>query len=202
VAKQLLGYSRLVARAKRILPLAAALPLVVIAIWPYLSTSFARISDSFPRFDPSQVADLRMVNPRYSGIDREDRPFTITAITAFQNNGNNDLMALEQPKAHFQSQSGAWVTIGGDTGLYQAQAHFLDLTGNVVLSHQKGYVFHTNSARIDLQDDAAEGNDPVVGVGPSGSVRGDGFRALHNGESVVFTGHAQLIMIPAGTDHP
>ena len=202
VQREIQGYSKLVARAKRILPLAAALPIIVIVIWPYLSTNFNRISDSFPRFDPAQITDLRMVNPRYAGTDRGNHHFVLTAVTAFQNKGNNDLMALEQPQAHFQSLSGSWVVIGGDTGLYQAQAHILDLSGNVTLSHDRGYVFHTTSARVDLQNDSAEGDAPVSGTGPSGSLSGDGFRALHNGESVILTGHAQLIMTPAGSARP
>ena len=83
-------YSRLVARAKRILPLVAAAPIVIIVMWPYLSSSFARITISFPAFDASQVADLRMVNPRYAGVDHGNHPFTVTAATAFQNKGNDE----------------------------------------------------------------------------------------------------------------
>jgi lipopolysaccharide export system protein LptC len=197
-----LRYSQLVARAKWILPLIAALPILIMAVWPYLSNGFARITENIPRFDASQIADLRMVNPRYAGTDRENHPFTVTAATAFQTKGNDDLMALAQPQARFLSPSGAWVDISSDTGLYQNQVHFLDLSGNVTVNHAKGYVFHTRSARVDLQSGSAEGNDPVTGAGPSGAVRSDGFRALHNGESVIFTGHAELTLTPAGPDRP
>ena len=195
-------YSRLVARAKRVLPLVAAAPIVIIVMWPYLSSSFARITISFPAFDASQVADLRMVNPRYAGVDHGNHPFTVTAATAFQNKGNDELMALEQPKADFRMNSGASVTITGDTGLYQSQAHFLDLNGNVTLNRDKAYTFRTHSARIDLENDTAEGHEPVSGGGPTGTITADGFRALHNGESVIFTGHAQLVVTPAGSDRP
>lgn len=200
--KQVLRYSRLVARAKRILPLVAAAPIVIIVMWPYLSSSFARITVSFPAFDASQVADLRMVNPRYVGTDHGNHPFTVTAATAFQNKGNDELMALEQPKADFRMTSGASVSITGDSGLYQSQAHFLDLNGNVTLSRDKAYTFRTRSARVDLENDTAEGHEPISGGGPAGTITADGFRALHNGESVIFTGRAQLVVTPAGSDRP
>ncbi len=195
-------YSRLVARAKRILPLVAAIPIAFIVAWPYLSSNLSRISESIPRFDASQVADLRMVNPHYAGVDHDDHPFSVTAATAFQTKGNEDLMALERPKANFRMNSGADVVISGQTGLYQSQAHFLDLSGDVTVSRDKAYAFHTRSARVNLDDDSAEGHDPVSGGGPSGTITADGFRALHNGESVIFTGHAELLVTPAGTDRP
>ena len=39
-----------------------------------------------------------MVNPRYAGIDRLNRPYVVTAAVGRQMPDRNDLMSLEQPQ--------------------------------------------------------------------------------------------------------
>ncbi len=67
------SYSRFVARAKQILPLIAFGLLVLIVIWPRLDFRLDRFS-VIPKLDPRLAHDLRMLNARYTGIDRENRP--------------------------------------------------------------------------------------------------------------------------------
>ena len=36
----------------------------------------------FPAIDLREARELRMLNPRYAGTDRENRPFVVTAASA------------------------------------------------------------------------------------------------------------------------
>jgi lipopolysaccharide export system protein LptC len=191
-------YSRFVGRAKLVLPLTAAALLLAVGAWPYFSLGFSklRMPGTMPR--SGDIAEVRMVAPHYIGVDRQQRPFSITAKMARQTGDNDDLMALDAPHADLKTDDGAPVTVTGDSGIYQSQAHYLDLSGNVVLSETKGYVFHTDTARVDLQDGSTQGHDPVIGQGPNGTIKADGFQAVHGGDSVFFTGHADLIVNAAG----
>ena len=194
IQRHAIRYSRFVGWAKLVLPLGAGGLLLVLAAWPYLSNGFDRLRLVFPKLDQAQVRDLRMLNPRFSGVDKEKRPFTLTADTARQNPENNDLVGLEVPKADIMTKEGAWVVVTGKTGIYQPDSHFLDLFGDVTLFHDKGYQFHTQQARVDLNAGSAEGNQHIDGDGPAGTITGEGFRILKKGETVLFTGKSKLVM--------
>ncbi len=191
-------YSRLVGWAKFLMPSAAGLLILLLAAWPYISSGVERLRTLFPKLDSVQIRDLRMISPHYNGLDKEGRPFTVIADTARQNgvgSGNGeDLVALEGPKADLLTKEGSWMVVTGDTGIYQPETHFLDLFGHVTMFHKNGYVFHTTSARVDLDSGTAEGHERITGDGPSGTVEGDGFRILNRGDTVVFTGNSHLVL--------
>lgn len=190
------GYSAFVARAKQILPLIAFGLLVLIAIWPRLDIRLDRLS-VIPKLDPRLAHDLRMLNARYSGVDRENRPFVLTADAAEQfSNDVNDLIGLEGPKADMTTQNGGWFETSAYTGTYQPQSRTLDMFGNVALFSDRGDEFHTDSARVDLAHSTAQGNEHVTGQGPFGHIEAAGFRVLDRGATIIFTGHAVLLLEP------
>jgi len=196
--QRMVRYSRFVGWAKLILPSVAGVLIMALLAWPYLSASLERLKIVFPKLDITQLRDQKMINPRYSGVDRQNRPFTISADAGRQNGGDssadNSLVALDGPKADILTKEGAWVVVTGDTGIYQAQTHFLDLFGHVTMFHDKGYEFKTSSARVDLDSGTAEGHDAISGEGPSGTVSGEGFRVLQKGDIVIFTGKNHLVL--------
>ena len=51
------------------------------------------------RSTPAQAQDVRMVAARYTGLDRENRPFVVTAEVAHQTPKADDAIALDGPKA-------------------------------------------------------------------------------------------------------
>jgi lipopolysaccharide export system protein LptC len=196
------GYSRFVGLAKRILPGVALVLLGLVAVWPRLQAEIERVRLAAPRIDPREAQDLRMVNARYTGIDRENRPYVVTAEVARQNPNVDDLVALEGPKGDLTTASGNWFELDGYTGLYQPDAQLLDLFGKVELFQDKGNEFHTDSAHVDMAQGNAEGNDPVDGQGPFGHITGQGFRIRDHGDVIIFTGHAHLELAPHAKDLP
>jgi lipopolysaccharide export system protein LptC len=189
-------YSRFVGLAKRVLPGVALTLLVLIAIWPRLQTELQRrVNFVLPRLDPREALDLRMVSPRYAGIDRQNRPFVITAEVARQANNTDDLISLEGPKGDLTNENGSWLEMTSYTGLYQQQAQLLDLFGNVELFQDRGNEFRSDSAHIDVANGTAEGNEPVEGQGPFGHVTGEGFRIRDHGDVITFTGKSHLELL-------
>jgi len=190
------GYSRFVALAKRILPGVAVVLLLLVAAWPKLEGEIVKLQIVLPRLDPREARDLRMVSARYTGVDRQNRPFVVTADTARQNPNADQLIALEGPKSDLTTTSGSWFELTAYSGLYQPDAQLLDLFGNVQLFQDKGNEFRTDSAHVDMGHGTAEGNDAVEGQGPFGHVSGEGFRIRDRGDVIVFTGHAHLELLP------
>ena len=187
-------YSRFVAWMKLTLPAAAMALVLLVAVWPRIQSAVERIG-KLPRIDLSQARDLRMVNLHYAGKDKHDRPFTVTAEAARQRPGVDDLVELEGPKADMTTAGDSWLALTSYSGLYRPQSQLLDLFGSVDVFQDKGNEFVTDSAHIDMANGTAEGDEPVEGHGPFGTLKAEGFRIEHQGEVIVFTGKTQLMLV-------
>ena len=197
--RQAVDYSRFVARAKLMLPLAAGAIIMVLGVWPSLSSGISRLVRHRNVVDPAMSRDFRMLNPRYTGLDKNQRPFTVTADSAREqgvNTSNGDaLMALDAPKADILSK-------GRCVGGRHRQGRHLPATGTSarslrrrdVIPRQRLRVSETATARVDMDTSSAAGQDPISGGGPSGTASGRGFRVLHKGDIVVFTGKSHLVL--------
>jgi lipopolysaccharide export system protein LptC len=113
---------------------------------------------------------------------------------ATQSRQDDDLVHLELPKADMTADDGAWLALTARTGAYHRAAEMLDLAGSVNLFHDKGVEISTESARIDLRNGTAEGQQPVEGQGIFGTVDAEGFRVLDRGQTIIFTGKSRLVL--------
>jgi lipopolysaccharide export system protein LptC len=137
---------------------------------------------------------MRMDRPHFAGSDNNHRPYTVTADYAIQRTRDEKVYDLFQPKADMLDKKGRWVAATADTGKYDQQLRMLDLSGNVTVFQDKGYVVTTDRARIDLEASAAFGDSPVRGHGPDGQVEAEGFHASERGARIVFTGRSRVIL--------
>ncbi|HVC56620.1 MAG TPA: LPS export ABC transporter periplasmic protein LptC [Stellaceae bacterium] len=187
-------HSRRVALLKRLLPAIGVALLLLVALWPRLAPLWERMRLAFPAIDLRDARELRMINPRYAGIDREGRPFVVTAAVGRQVPDRRDLMSLKAPRADMKTHAGATVVVTAATGIYQSQSQLLDLFGGVTVVHQNGTRFVTDTARVDAAHNTAQGTDPIAGHGPSGDVEAQGFRILDRGDTILFTGRSHLLL--------
>ena len=195
------GYTRLVAWMKLVLPGVAVALLLLVAAWPRLEAQVERLGSRVAKLDLNEARDLRMVNAHFSGLDKLNRPYTVTAQVARQMPSKDDLISLEGPKADMTLQSGAWVAVNSATGVYQQQQQVLDLFGEVHVFHDTGIEFTTDSARVKLDQGTAEGTEPVAGQGSFGELQAEGFQLLDRGERVIFTGKSRLLLVQQPGDN-
>jgi len=194
------NHTRFVQRTKWILPAVAAALMLLVVIWPQIEAVFEHVRFGLPRIDLSEARRLRMVHPRYTGIDRQSRPYVLTADAATQIPRDPDLISLDGPKADLTTNGGNWIQLSGDAGTYQTQPQLLDLYGNVLLYQDRGNEFHTDSAHIDILNGTAEGHDPVEGQGPFGHITAEGFTVYNRGDVIVFNGKTNLVLLPRPKD--
>ena len=190
------AYSRFVSRTKRLLPAAAIGLLLLVAIWPRIEGMLQGVRFPLPRLDLRDARELQMVSPRYTGIDRDNRPFVITAAVARQKPKVEGMMTLEQPKGDLTSASGNWLELSSDTGLYQVQPQLLDLYGHVVLYQDKGNEFHSETAHLDMAGGTAEGDSATTSQGPFGNATSEGFQILDRGDTIIFKGRTHMEILP------
>lgn len=194
-------YSRFVTWMRRMLPVVAVALLLLIAVWPRLERAVEHLKAHLPRIDFSQAGDLRMVNLRYTGYDKHGQPVTITAEAARQRpGGKDDVVELQSPKMDLTTQSGTWIAITAETGMYQPNEQQLDLFGKVEVFQDKGNTFRTDSAHVDIAQGTAMGNEAVEGNGPFGSIHAEGFRIEERGNVIQFLGKASVLLNPRAAE--
>lgn len=182
-------HTRMVNLAKVALPALAAAVLGLIAVWPL----FTGRPDT-RRAGPDS-GQLEMVDARYLGTDKGARPFEVRAEKVVQVGGGTNLIELVKPQAEITMKGGDWITLSARRGNYDQKSGQLVLEGGVTLFQDGGYEFTTEMAQVDTQKGIAWGNAPVHGQGPTGDIDAGGFRILDDGNTIVFTGKARLLLV-------
>lgn len=184
-AQHSLAYSRMVIFLRLVLPLLAICGLLLLVIWPHVSTL------GLQAVALSKVPNLMVEDLNLTGIDNKNRPYAVRAKRALQVGNLNNVIELEGPKAEITLEDGTWITGGSQSGRYDQKAENLWLGGNVELFHDKGYRFTTNELFVDMKSYTAWGEKPVLFQGSFGSVEGEALKILQNGGIVIIKGPAK-----------
>lgn len=179
----------IVTGTKWVLPGAAVVLLLSIALWPELSRLQQREQTVARAL--LQTNSSRMRAPHFRGVDERGRPYTVTADSALQ--AAPQRIELETPKADLVAGSD-WLFVTALDGVYVQHAGQLDLSRHVWLYRSDGMILRTESAAVDMKAGAAAGNQMTHIEGPFGTIDAQGFALLDKGAVIQFTGPARLIV--------
>lgn len=144
------------------------------------------------------TADVRMINPRFTGRDENLTPYTVTADVAIRRRGDaSGLTELERPRLEYNfldtTQDESQVL--AETGYFDAENRVLNLHSDVNLRTDSGYTFITEHARIFLREERVLGEQSVEGSGPMGSMRADTFEIRDGGNHIILDGNVRTRLI-------
>jgi LPS export ABC transporter protein LptC len=187
-AERLARYSHFVLSLKIILPVFAAILLLVLMIVPNVTA---------PPMPERQIVmpDTTLQNPVYTSQDQQSRPYQATADQAQQKAAAPGITNLTAPKAQIDLGNGETLNGAAATGQYNQKTGKLNLQGGLTLQHSNGAAFHTDSAEMDVNSKNVTGNAPVVLDGPFGQVRGTSFEARDGGKTVIFKGGSATLKL-------
>ena len=196
--RQAAARSRLVRRLRIALPVFAV---VLIATF-FANTRNKGVDEAFlEEFKDITAAtdELRMANPRFTGVDDKGRPFLITANAAIQAPEDKNLVELEKPRA-VQGDADETSVVTADKGLYQSDLNILELSEGVMLEHEIGnsvYVFRSPEATVDIKDEMVSSDAGVGGDGPGGgALKADRMKAYNAEGRIVFEGNVSMRIYP------
>ena len=192
-------YSHFVAFLKLLLPMIAAALMLIVVIWPEMTSRDEGFRIGVADISVEDAKNLRMVSPRYMNIDKDDQPYVLSADETTQASGDDQLLQLKRPKADITLKDGTWIALNAEFGDYYREDKLLDLYGAVNLYQDEGYEFHTTRAHFDLNTGGASGQEAVQGQGPFGTVESEGFRILDSGNAILFTGRSRMVIF-SGAD--
>lgn len=193
-------YSRFVGAMRLALPAVAVVLLLLVLVVPLFRGGDDQFKAPEGARAPSGPDALSMTNARYSGTDAKGQPYSVSAKGVRERTGDDKRVELAAPQADVITESGTWLSLSADSGLYDRQGDTLDLTGQVSLFQDQGYELHTDSMTVNLKDGTAKSRAPVDGQGPFGELKASGFDLHEKGRVVVFTGPARVVL--NGQDAP
>lgn len=180
---------------KRILAVFAVLGVIAIGVMAYFNTVDNRFQLDFSTIESADTLPPVMVNPLYQGMDKDGRPFTVTAELAIQQDAEE--VALQTLQADITMQNGTWVTIKSRHGHVELETRTLYLDQEVQFYHDAGYSFMTNSVTIDMKTGVARGTEAIQGNGPMGALQANGFVIATEKDHIRFGDNVKLVVYPA-----
>ncbi|HSZ11698.1 MAG TPA: LPS export ABC transporter periplasmic protein LptC [Rhizomicrobium sp.] len=184
-------YSRFVTIMKRALPIAAFALIAAIVAYSLQPRQQNRVEMTFESVNQIDN-DLAMIKPRLTGADDKGNPFVITADRAIQLGRNSHRARLENVEADLTLQDSQWLNASAPGGLFDGTKAMLALNGGVSVFSDSGYEFHTPTAEVELRKGIVSGNQPVVGQGPTGTMRADRFRLNKITKLIYLEGHVHM----------
>lgn len=199
-------YTALVRKLRWVLPVAALVIVAVLMIWPKIEVEF-----SDRRFAPSKLdkaalqqaaTENRLLNADFSSTDSKDRPFTINAKEAVQENNNPDIILLQEPHGSLRLDAEETGKAEARHGIYDQPKQFLTLNDDVVITRTDGTILRTQTLSIDLFNNEAKTDVPVTIDGPQGHLTAQGMDIQQNGLVTIFPGPAKLILNAENSVNP
>ena len=179
---------------KFVMPAAALALLSAIVLWPEIQGAEENARLAVRRMARLSPDAVRVVAPRFQGVDEQGRAFNVTAAVATSEDAGQSVVDMESPRGDMFLAGGAWVLTEGRTGRYDRPSDLLELRGDVHLWHDGGTLVRTEEARVDVKGGNAEGDRRTEAQGTFGTVEGDGFRLRDRGAVIVFTGNARAVL--------
>lgn len=130
--------------------------------------------------------------PRFDGYDDNDRPYTLTAVTAQRRRDDPAKVDLVNPRLKDAASS----TVQARAGVWNTDLEVLDLEGDVVMTDAAGYTFTSQKTRMYVRENRVEGQEPLQGFGPVGEVRADAYEVLQDGNRIILKGNVWTKFTP------
>lgn len=177
-----------------LLPIIAILIIAAIAIWPRFQEDPKKFRLGILDNIPAEEVAQELVNPRYTGLDKNKQPFSISAQSASPKEGTSNQIHLAFPKADFLMGDGGWMALSSTKGTYDLEKKELELEGVVNVFHDKGHQIKTSGVKIEFNKSTAHSTQNTEGHGPIGNIAAKGF--LIKGGKYFFKGPASVFIRP------
>ena len=132
-----------------------------------------------------------MLNPKLQGVDARGRPYRVVAEKAEQ-------LAAQTVKLYqlqsFLHQKEETMELSAKTGVVQIDKQQLTLDSDIHFKHGDNFQLATDSAEVNFKDGSVQGDSPIYGAAPMGTLQAERFRATEGGEVVWFGGKVKLII--------
>ncbi len=143
--------------------------------------------------DDFSSASQVLLGPTFIGLDKEKKPFKISAAKATKLNNSTEVFDLEEPKGEITNDSDVFY-MSGNFGVFNKSNQFLEISGDVTFSDKKSFTFNTSEAEMDFKKEVLLGHKKVTGKKKNSHITSEGFKILNKGDKIIFTGKSKLLL--------
>ena len=187
------AHDRLVRWFKILLPAAAGVILVILAIAP-----LDRKGDVSFILDKKKVQSaperMRVEAARYTGTDNKGQQFVMTANKALQRSSDTPVVEVGGMFARLTQEQGP-LLIAADQGRYNLDTQKVAVVGPVKVTGTDGFTLNTSDVTVDLKQRQLASDGPAEGAMRLGHFRANHIRADLGSHTVVLDGGARLKIV-------
>ena len=137
-----------------------------------------------------------MEDPRMSGFDKNNRPYSMVAERAIQSLGGGGV-DLEIVRAKVAVSDSTTADIVAAKGRFDPAAQTLRLSDDIKVATSDGMTIALQSADIDMKSGALTGAGPVEIVSPTQTVRAGSMAVRDGGKGLSFGNRVKVTINPA-----
>jgi LPS export ABC transporter protein LptC len=174
----------------------SAIALAMMALLAYQAGTFSSlVPESLPSAGHEKAGntapaapgeEITVTDSRFTGFDRRDQPFSISAKNAVQDENDASKVRLESVEAEVSHKTGQQIAIKSDEAVYDSDSKTIDLKGDVRISSTGGFDARMAEARVDINRHRLRTEVPVQVVHPRGIIRSNGMEIEDDGARILF----------------
>lgn len=189
-------HSRIVTILRRTLPVIA---LVVLAAYFISSSMSVRVGDLTASISGMEVSggNLRMVNPKLQGANKENGTYIIGADYADQEIKNPKVIKLHAIKADVASPSGGWSRMNAVRGVFDTRIERLVMQEKITIATSTGVSGTLKHATLDMTTQTLRSHRPVSFVLPNGTVSASALTLRSADHELEFRGKVKVHLTKA-----
>jgi lipopolysaccharide export system protein LptC len=134
-----------------------------------------------------------------SGRDKNDRPYTINAVSGEQDKTIDTLVLMNTVTGAFERPSGAKLDIASKTGQYDHKSKALELSGDVVFTEGTRFKATMDKAAINTDDQSLVSKSPVKVDMQGAMIEAASLSVTENGTRILFKGGVKAKFITHNT---
>ena len=167
----------------------------VLLVLMFLNKTVQKFTEitSKDNFNTDQEEQI-VIEPKFIGLDKNKKPFTIRAEKAKKTRSNENLYRLEMPSGEIKDNSGNTIFLKSSKGEFNQNSQEIFLFKNVELTREDGLLFETEEAMIDLKTNDIFGKKNVSGKNKEGKIFSSGFSITEEGNKIFFKGKTNLLI--------
>ncbi len=189
--KRARSHSKLVSRLRIALPILAVAVSGLYFISPKLHVSIGNMDASVESL-VIEKGNLRMVNPKLEGANKEKGVYVVTAKYAEQAVANPDIIHLTEIKAEMNDAKKGWSRLSAPKGKFETKTEKLQLIGDIRAAQSTGMVAHLKRADVNMKEQIVISKVPVTVTFPSGVLDSHSMHLNMPASEVVFEGDVRV----------
>ncbi len=147
------------------------------------------VFNNVPKSDDVQSI---MQKPSYQGVDVHNRPYTVDADSAVQQ--DKDTVLLKNISADMATDNNAWVVLRSGSGTINNTSKQMELLQGVELFYEGGYQFRTDHAHVDIGKGSVVGDSYIEGQGAAGTIQAKRFSIEERGNIINFNDSVRMLL--------